>query len=285
MKRIKLKNRYSRWGILFLLPGLLGFLIFVFVPILLTVYYSFVDASGSFAFFNNYISLFQSQAFLLALQNTGLYLLIGGGLVILLSFLLAWGLYTLERRKMRGATTFKVAFLLPMVIPTAVSVLFAELLFSASGAVNRWLGTEVDWLTTSPYTFWILVLLYIWKNFGYFVIIFLAAFSRIEPEVYEAARSDGAGTFLILTRIVIPQITASSFFVFIMSIIGVFKMYRESYLLFGDYPSNSAYMFQNFISNNIAAMDLSRAAASAMILFVVFAALVIYLMNLSEKEN
>lgn len=282
---MKLKNKYSRWGMLFMLPGLLGFLIFAFGPILLMCYYSFVDASGSFVFLGNFISIFQSEAFLLALKNTGLYLAGGGGLVIVFSFFLAWGLYTLERRKCSWTSGAKITFILPMVIPTAVSVLFAEILFSASGSVNLFLGTEVNWLTSSPYSFWILVLLYIWKNFGYFVVIFLAAFNRIEPQVYEAARTDGAGSFRILAYIVIPQVSAAGFFVFIMSIIGVFKMYRESYLLFGDYPSDGAYMFQNFINNNIANLEMSRASAAAMVLFAIFALLVLYLMGITEKSE
>lgn len=284
-RKLTLSKSRSRYGLLFMLPGFAGFVIFVLIPLLFTLYYSMFDGGGSFAPIQNFGSLFRSRSFLLALRNTAFYLLAGGGLAIVISFTLAWILFTLIKHNAKGTSVIKVSYLMPMVLPGAVSVLFVQLLFSFSGLINSTFGTQVDWLTTSPYTFWILVLLYIWKNFGYNLIIFLVAFTGIEPGVYESARCDGAGTLKTLRYIVIPQIKPSFFFVMIMSIIGVFKMNRESYLLFGDYPSDSAYMFQNFINNNLSKLDFNRAACSAAILFLVFAVLVYFIVSRTERAD
>jgi len=280
-----MKKKQAVFGIIFMIPGLVGFIAFVLIPLLYAIYYSAFDYGGRFAIIRNFQSLFASHAFLTALRNTGLYLLIGGGLIIIISLGLAVVLFKLTKTHFRLASFARVSFLIPIVIPAGVSVLFAEILFAGRGSINAWLGTETDWLHTPPYTFWILVLVYIWKNFGYFVIIFFIAIAGIAPEVFDAAKCDGAGSTRILFSIILPQIIPSLFFVFIMSIIGVFKMNRESYLLFGNYPNESAYMFQNFIKNNLDNFEFSRAAGAATVFLLFFSVLVFIMIHLSERAD
>lgn len=283
-KKLKGYDRHSKYGVLFCLPGFLGFLGFLLIPLFFSLYNSLLDSGGSFALLRNIRSLLDSAAFLQAMKNTGLYLLIGGSLAVLLSFLLAWGLFSLVRVRPAAAGVIKVGWLLPLLIPTAVSVLFIELLFTQEGAVNAWLHTNVDWLTDAPYPFWIMVFLYVWKNFGYFVIVFLGALSGISGEQFETARLEGAGSLRILRSIVLPQIMPSLFFVIIMGIVGVFKMNRESYLLFGNYPG-STYTFQNFITNNLGNLEYSRAATASMLLFLFFSVMVAFMVRYSERGD
>lgn len=280
-----MKKKQAVFGIMFMLPGLIGFFAFVLIPLLYALYYSAFDYGGRFAVVKNFQSLFASHAFLAALRNTGLYLLIGGGSIIVISLLLAVVLFRLTKTHFRIASFARVSFLIPIVIPAGVSVLFAEILFASRGSINAWLGTETDWLHTSPYTFWILVFIYIWKNFGYFVIIFFIAIAGINPEIFDAAKCDGAGSVRTLVNIILPQIVPSLFFVFIMSIIGVFKMNRESFLLFGNYPNESAYMFQNFIKNNLDNFEFSRAAGASTVFLLIFSVLVFIMIQLSERSG
>lgn len=282
---MKKYGQYGKYGVLFCLPGFLGFLIFLLIPLGFSIYNSLLDGGGNFALTRNIKALMDSQAFILAMKNTGLYLLVGGGASIVLAYFLSWGLFTLVRTKATGTGAIKICWLLPLLIPTAVSVLFVELLFAKSGAVNLWLGANVDWLTTSPYTFWIMVVLYVWKNFGYFVIVFLGAFGGIPYEQFEAANLDGAGSLRLMWNIVFPQVVPSIFFTAIMGIIAVFKMNRESYLLFGNYPSESAYMFQNFITNNLANLEYSRAATASMLLFLIFSVMIGFIVKYSERSD
>lgn len=285
MKKQKRYNRYAKYGVLFCLPGLLGFVCFLLVPIFFSIFQSLFDRGGNFALFRNIQSLMRSHAFWLAMKNTVSYLLIGGGLANLLAFFLAWGLFSLMQKRTAGTGLIKVSWLLPLLVPTAVSVLFTEQLFAVSGPVNNWLHSNINWLTTSPYSFWIMTVLYVWKNFGYFVIVFLGAFGGIPYEEFEAARLDGSGSVRILRYIVLPQVLPSLFFTVVMSIVGVFKMNRESFLLFGYYPSDSAYMFQNFITNNLSKLEYSRAATASMLLLLVFSVMVGFMVKYSERED
>lgn len=281
-------GRHAKYGLLFCLPGFLGFLCFLLIPLLFSIFHSLLDGGGNFSLFKNIKSLMESQAFLLSMRNTGLYLVVGGGLAIFLAFWLAWGLFSLmpsRGPRGKGVGIIKVGWLIPLMTPVATSTLFAELLFSQSGVVNSFLHTKIDWLSTTPYSFWIMVLLYVWKNFGYFVIVFLGAFGGIPAEQFEAVRLDGGGMIRILRHIVIPQIVPALFFAVIMGIVGVFKMNRESYLLFGNYPGESAYMFQNFITNNLSKLEYSRAATASATLFLAFSVLVGLMVRYSERGS
>lgn len=280
-----MKRKQAVYGLLFMVPGLIGFLLFVLIPVLFTVWYAGIDGGGKFHLFGNFVSLFQSEAFLHALKNTAFYLVIGSALSLTLAVAIALMLFRLIQRYPKLAANLRTCYLIPLVIPSGVCVLFAHILFSDGGFVNRLTGSEIDFLRTAPYTFWILVLIYAYKNTGYYIVILLMAFGGIKPEVYDAAKCDGAGVFTTLFRIMIPQITPSAFFLLIISIVNVFKMNRESYLLFGDYPNDSSYMFQNFIKNNLGNLNYSRAAAACLFLLVLFSFLVYFLLNLSEKEG
>lgn len=280
-----MKKRLARYGFLFLLPGLTGFLGFVLVPVCITVSCAAVDRSGGFVLFSNMAGLFGSEAFLCALENTGLYLAAGSGLSILCALVFAFLLFRVMHFFPRAAAAVRSLYLTPLAVPSGVCVLFAHMLFASGGPIGQWSGSEVDFLRTAPYTFWVLVLIYIYKNTGYFTVIFLLAFAGIRREIYEAARCEGAGGFALLRCIVFPQITPSFFFVFIMSIVNVFKMSRESWLLFGDYPNTSAYMFQNFIKNNLDSSNYGRAATASLFLLAVFSILVSLMIRMSERED
>lgn len=280
-----MKKKQRIYGILFMIPGLIGFLLFVLIPVFFTVWYACVDGSGRFHLAGNFISLFQSEAFLHALKNTSLYLVIGSFVSLGCGVVLALMMFRIANRFPRLASNLRTGYLIPLVVPSGVCVLFAHILFSDVGLVNRLTGSQVDFLRTSPYTFWILVLIYTYKNTGYYVLILFMAFEGIKPEIYDAAKCDGAGTFTMLFRIMFPLITSSMFFLLIISIVNVFKMNRESYLLFGDYPNHSAYMFQNFIKNNLGNLNYSRAAAASLFLLIFFSVLVFTMLSFSEKEE
>ncbi len=280
-----MEKKLARYGVLFLLPGLLGFLAFVLVPVCVTAFCAATDGNRGFSLFSNVAGLFGSEAFLHALKNTGLYLAAGSGLSILCAMVLAFLLFRAMHAFPRIAAAVRSFYLVPLVVPSGVCVLFAHMLFAKGGMIDRQIMADVDFLRTAPYTFWVLVLIYIYKNTGYFTVIFLLAYSGIAREVYEAARCDGAKGPAMLGRIIFPQIIPSFFFVGIMSIVNVFKMNRESWLLFGDYPNISAYMFQNFIKNNLDGQHYARAAAASLLLLIIFSGLVFFMVRLSEGRD
>jgi len=282
---VRTNKRLSRTGFLFVLPGLIGFAAFVLVPILFDVYYSAFDTGNNFAVIANFKGLFASQSFLIALRNTALFVVIGGALLLFLALLLAHVIYNLIAKNIKGVNAVQSAMVLPLVIPAGVIALFTQILFSRYGAVNGLFGMSTDWLNTVPNAFIILLVIYIWKNIGYIMIVFIAALSGMDRQVVEAAQCDGADAWTTFFKIELPLMVPALFFGFIMSVIGVFKLNRESFLLFGDYPNNSVYMLPNFITNNLENAYFSRAASAALVFLVLMAALVVGFLVVLRKAG
>ena len=154
------------------------------------------------------------------------------------------------------------------------------------GIVNGWLeGLGVpltDWMN-SPRAFWVLIGLYVWKNCGYNVILMLAGLNMIPTEYYQAADIEGASGRQKFTRITLPLIWPSLFFVFVMSVVNSFKSYREAFLLGGKHPHDSIYLLQHFLNNNFENLNYQRLSVAAVMLFMVIFALVAVLYGLQSK--
>ena len=147
--------------------------------------------------------------------------------------------------------------------------------------LNQWMGSKTLYLQQSPYAFWILIALYLWKNCGYCTVILLSALAGIDRAQYEAARCDGAGVWTQIWRITFPQILSSLFFSAIIAIVGVFKIFRESYLLMGEYPHESVYMLQNFINNNMETLNYQRLSAASLTFLCILMVVIILFIRFS----
>ena len=122
-----------------------------------------------------------------------------------------------------------------------------------------------------------LVVLYVWKNSGFNIILFLAALNAIPKAYYEAADIDGAGKLAQLRKITLPLIVPYSFFIVIISIINSFRAFREAFILFGSHPHQSIYMIQHFMNNNFQNLNYIRLAVGAIMIFLVIFILVLIL--------
>ncbi|MFR9190674.1 MAG: ABC transporter permease subunit [Anaerotruncus massiliensis (ex Togo et al. 2019)] len=236
-------------GLLFILPSLLGVGVFVLAPFLEVVRRSFTGAmNGAFVGLKNYADVFSNGAFRLAAGNTLRFVAFCMPLLISLSLLVAVILYGNPRR----AGFFKTTFLIPMAIPVASIVLIWKALFHADGLVNSWItalgGQGTDWMQSSA-AFWVLVGSYIWKNLGYDVILWMAGLANISTDIYEAAAIDGAGAWTTFTRVTLPNLLPSLYTITVLSFLNSFKVFREAYLVAGDYPHSSMYLLQHLFSN------------------------------------
>lgn len=265
-------------GLIFVAPGFLGFLIFFAFPFMKSIYYCFTTGIGEVEFcgIQNFTGLFKSGPYILAVLNTLRFNIISVPAIMLVSFLLA----LLLRRKFRGREIFNTSFIFPLVIPVASIVLFWQIIFYERGSVNSIMESfgihKADWFN-SGWSVAILVLLYIWKNCGYNVILFTAGLGSIPDEYYESARIDGAGRLSCIMNITLPYIMPSAFFVFIISIINSFKVFREAYLLAGNYPDRNIYMLQHFMNNNFANLNYQRLSAAAFVMAIIVYVLVLFL--------
>lgn len=282
--KLDLKARESLAGILFALPSLAGFALFFFAPFVISLYYCFTEGlgGGRFVGFRNFTSLFQSASFLLASKNTLIFNSISVPLIIMASFLFA----LLLNGAIKGLSYFRSFFILPLVIPVASVILVWQIMFHEYGMLNSFFtvfgAPPVNWMKTG-WSLGVLVLVYIWKNCGYNVILFLAGLNSIPREYYESARIDGAGPFTCMIRITIPFLAPTGFFVFIISIVNSFKVFREAYLLAGSYPDTHIYMLQHFMNNNFYNLSYQRLTTAAFMMAAVIGLLVFFLFRTEAK--
>lgn len=283
---MKLKTRYSLTGLSFTLPFLAGFALLYLIPFVWSIQRTLTAGAGGARFVGlwNYADLFRSAAFRLAAGNTFRFIVIGVPLLMALSFALALALY----RKFRGASFFRSVFLLPMVIPVASVVTVVQAFFGDGGLMNRLLdalGLPIgSWLNSSR-AFPLLIGLYIWKNCGYNMVLFLAGLAAIPQDYADAAACEGASGGYILRHITLPLMVPNFFFVFVISVINAFKSFREAYLLGGFMPHESIYMLQHFINNNFMNLNYPRLCTAALLVFSVIFLLVLLLFYVKRKHE
>ncbi len=262
--KMKYARRESLTGALFAFPALAGIFIFFMLPFAVSVYYSLVAGIGSTVFvgFANYQRILQSSAFALAVSNTFKFIAVAVPLIMVFPLFLG----ILLQKQIRAASVFRSAFLLPLVVPSASTVLVFMILLSDQGALNQLLlshgAAPVNWLSSSP-SFFVLVVMYIWKYSGYNMVLYIAGLSSIPKEYYEAAEIDGASAPRKLLSITIPQLMPTIAFVLVMSVINSFKAFREAFFLMGNYPHNSVYLLQHFLNNNFQNLNYQRLSVAA----------------------
>ena len=164
-----------------------------------------------------------------------------------------------------------------MMVPIASIILIWQVLFHYNGVINEFLqvfgADKIDWLK-SDYCMVVVVVLFLWKNLGYNMILFMAALNNIPKELIEAAELDGATGSYIFFHIKLRYLSPTVLFVTILSIINSFKIFREIYLLTGDYPYDGLYMLQHFMNNLFKHLDYQRLSAAAVFLAIVIVILV-----------
>ncbi|MCI9151643.1 MAG: sugar ABC transporter permease [Lachnospiraceae bacterium] len=294
-KRSGSSRRQALWGWLFVLPGLAGVLAFYLFPFLDVVRRSFVSAmGGGFVGIANYRTVAANEAFRLAAANTlrfaalclPLLLLLSLGLAVLLqSLLTASGSHPGLKRSAKLA---KSAYLVPLAVPAASIVLLWQLVFDVRGLLNGWLSAlglpGRDWMHTEA-AFGVLVFSYLWKNIGYDVVLWLAGLSAVPVELYEAARVDGAGRTVCFFRITLPAIRPMAVTIVIVSFLNSFKVFREAYLVAGNYPQDNIYLLQHLFNNWFRELSMDKMAAGAVLLALVILALVLLLEKSWNREE
>jgi len=269
-------RKKSVW--LFLAPGLLGLMLFYVIPFIGGIYYSLTDGTYRNAFVGmaNYVGMWRNQMFLLGLKNTLELSLICAPLVWVLSFAIA---SLLNRLRPKGAF-FRNSVLLPYLMPSSAMLLFWLVIFDFGGVVNRVvtaLGFDrVMWLQGSQMRVPI-ILLFMWKNLGFAVIIFLSAIQAVPEPLYEYATLEGAGFLRQTFGITLPMIVPTAFLVIILEWINAFKIFKEVYFISGAYPDESVYTLQHYMNNmynKLNYQNVTTAAYSfALIVFALFGVL------------
>lgn len=271
-RRTRRGKRIS-WGYLF--PSLAGVLLFFVLPFLVVIYYSMVDnpINKQFVFFENFVNVFNNAAFQQAASNTMKFSLVAVPLAVVLSLLLAMMLES----EIPFKSQFRTFFLSPMMVPVASIILIWQVLFHFNGIVNDFIAIfgadKVDWIKSSHAQV-VIVILFLWKNLGYNMILFMAALSSIPKDILEVAILESATPFQIFFHIKLRYLSSTILFVTIMSLINSFKVFREIYLLTGNYPYDTIYMLQHFMNNAFGQLDYQKLSAAAIMMSIVMVVLI-----------
>lgn len=280
---MKKKNLY---GLFFILPSLIGVSIFVLIPFLDVIKRSFTSVMGTeFTGTDHYKEVLTNPAFQAAAKNTFYFTIIC--IPMLLIFSLAIAVF-LENNKKQKISFFKNIYLLPMAIPTASIVLAWKYFFHVRGLFNGFLHMfgikETDWMNTK-YSFWILIFTYLWKNIGYDIVLWIAGLSSIPKDIYEAARTDGAGEWQCFLYITLPNLLPSFFTITVLSLLNSFKVFREAYLIGGDYPDEHMYLLQHLFWNWFRDLSLDKLSAAAVFIFLIIFVLIMILKKWMERDG
>ena len=283
-KRHSIKQKLKDYGLslCYLSPSLLGVGVFFIVPFAVVVYYALIDGVGShnFVMLDNFKRLFANAAFRLAARNTLHFSLLAVPLAVVLALVLA----LLLEARIPLKSQFRTFFLSPMMVPVASVVLIWQVLFNANGTVNEFLAVfglkGIDWLQ-SDYSQIVVLLLFLWKNLGYNMILFMSGLANIPRELLEVADVEGASEWYKFFAIKLRYLSPTVLFVTILSLINSFKVFREVYLLAGAYPYEALYTLQHFMNNTFESLDYQKLSAAA----VVMAAFMVLLIALLFKAE
>ena len=276
----------------FLLPSLAGVTVFYLLPLADVVRRSFTTAvTGEFTGFDNYRTVFQNEAFLLAAKNTAKFALCCLPILIVSGLLVALLITGSASRK-----GFQTCYLLPMAVPAATVALVWQIIFDRSGLLNGALSgiasalsgkktvVSIDYMETDA-AFWVLVASYVWKNMGYTVTLWAAGLLGIPYQLKEAARVDGAGRGQIFFKIVLPQLKPTLYTITVLSFLNSFKAFREAYLAAGSYPHESIYLLQHLFNNWYVDLALDKMAAAAVVTGAVLLLAILVWQRLWEENR
>ncbi len=283
-------RRDARIGILFALPWILGFLIFMTYPLIASLISSFTNFSilrpPKGIGVQNYVELFHDEVFYKSLSNTLLYVVGAVPLTTVCAILLALLLNT----KVKGMSIYRTLFFLPTLVPmVALGTLFLWVFNGDYGLFKQAFlkvgVTPPGWLTDPTWSKWTLILISMW-GCGQAMVIYLAGLQDVPVSLYEAAELDGAKSFAKTIHVTLPMISPVILFNVVMSIIGSLQVFAVPYVMFpGGAPARSAYFYTSYLYDNAFQYQrMGYASAMGWVLFLITLSLTLIALKLSEKH-
>lgn len=270
----------QQWeGYLFLLPSLLGFLLFVFIAVGASLGISFLDwgltGSKGFAGLGNYREMLRDPVFWRVFGNTAFYTVTIVPLQLALGLIMAVAL----NQAIRGTEAFRLIYFMPVVTTIVAGAIVFRLLLSRNGpladafsGLGSLLGLPLslpDMLGSTRYSKWSVILLTLWKNTGFTMVVYLAALQGVPKELYDASRVDGATGWQRFRNVTLPLISPTTFFLLILQTIGAFQLFTEPFVMTTGGPAQSSMPVVQYIYNNAFRFTrMGKASAIAWFLFI-----------------
>ena len=271
---IKIGKRSMSVGYFYVLPWLIGFILFGLYPLFASLYYSFTDFGilnePKFVGLKNYMKMFTSdREFWPSLWVTFKYVLISVPLKLVAAFIIA----LLLNRKLKGINIFTTVYYLPSILGASVSIsILWRFLFSTNGLVNNLIGKigigPIPFLESPKYALGTLSLIVVW-SFGSSMVIFLSGLKQIPKDYYESAYLDGASTMRVFWSITVPLVSPSLFFNLVMQLINSFQSFTGAFVITHGGPLNSTYLYVMKLYNEaFANYKMGYASALSWFLFL-----------------
>lgn len=283
LKTLLNKDNVSAW--IFILPALLGTIIFIIIPVICSFGLSFAKwdllTPIQYVGLSNYTDLFKENLFWKILCNTVVFALSVSVLGVIIPLVLA----SILNNKIRGSEFFKSAYFLPFITPmVVVGIVWAWIFDPNIGLLNQFLHIHINWLYDSKFAMPALIIVSVWKLIGYNMIIFLSGFSSVSQSLFEAAKIDGANSFQTFKNVTIPLLSPTIFFVVIVTAISSFQVFDLIYLMTEGGPFDSTNVLVYAIYKNaFEYFNVGKASAIAYVLFVIILVLTLVQWNLRKK--
>lgn len=281
----------ERWAWLFVALPMALFAVFVVIPAGMALVMSFTSYSvigdSSWVGLDNYRRLFLDPYFFIALRNTAYYTL----LFVPLGIVVALTTALLLNRNVRVASLFRTFFYVPVVSSTvATATIWLWLLNPQFGMVNvalGWFGIDGPaWLYDSSWAMPAIVLMSVWAGFGTNMMIYLGGLQGIPPQLYEAARIDGAGWWQQLRYVVVPSLSRTTFLVSTLLVIGAFQVFDQAYVLTKGGPGNSTITLVYYIyTQGFGNLEMGYASAISFVLFAIITVFAVINARITGRDN
>ncbi len=272
-------------ALIFILPAVLGTLIFIVIPVIFSFSLSFVNwdllSPMSFAGLNNYREVLTDSSFLQVLINTFVFAISTSVFAVIIPLVLA----CILNNKIRGSNFYKTAYFLPFITPMIVIAIVWQWIFDPNiGLLNQLFHLNIKWLYDARFAMPALITVSVWKLIGYNMIIFLSGLSTINQEVLEAAKIDGANTWQTFKNVTVPLLSPTIFFVIVITTISSFQVFDLIYIMTEGGPDNSTMvMVYSIYKYAFEFFDIGKASAIAYILFAIIFVLVLAQWKLRKK--
>lgn len=276
-------ERFAGW--VFILPALLGTLIFIVIPVICSFGLSFTkwDLLNPIRFvgLDNYKEIFSEALFFKIFWNTVVFAISTSVLGVIIPLILA----CILNSKIRGSEFYKTAYFLPFITPMIVIGVVWEWIFDPNiGLLNHILHLHINWLYDTHFAMPALIIVSVWKLIGYNMVIFLSSLSGISQSMFEAAKIDGASPFQTFKNVTIPLLSPSIFFVVIITAISSFQVFDLIYLMTQGGPLDSTNVLVYAIYKNaFEYFNVGKASAIAYVLFFIILVLTLVQWSLRKK--
>lgn len=261
-------------GYLFIMPVVLGLLIWTFGPMLASAYYSLTDYKiigiPEFIGLQNYTDLFQDKAFLQSLSITVRF----GVMFVILSQIVGLALAVLLTQKVRGLTVFRTIFYLPIIVPAAASALLWKYLYNKEfgpiSSVFQAVGLpSINWLGSPESALFAIVIMSVWGS-AVTTIIYVAGLQNIPEDLLDSAKIDGANGVRRFWHVTIPMLSPTMFFNVVTGVIGAFQFFVPAFIMTQGGPAKSTYFYNyNLYEKAFKWLEMGYASAMAWVLFAI----------------